>query len=424
MNLLMHLLKEWLMDMGLGSGWSVFLASVATLISIAFIAFFIYFLLKRILIQLIIVLVRKSKTSWDDRLLDRKFFHGAAHFAPAFLLYFTSGFAADDVPWLPGLISKFAVLYILATAIFVFNAFLNAVNDIYDENNYAKDRPIKGFIQLAQIIVYVVGVIMMIASAFGKEPTAIFAGLGAMAAVIILVFKDTILGFVASIQLSANNMVKKGDWIEMPGYGADGTVEDITLTTVKVRNWDKTITTVPTYSLVSQSFNNWKGMEESGGRRIKRSLRIDMNSVRFCDAKMLERFSENRLLKEYIENKREEIKKDNHSKGIGEDDWINGRQLTNLGIFRKYLENYLRQHPLIHDDMTFLVRHLQPTEKGIPMEIYVFSKDQVWANYEAIQADIFDHVLAILSWFELRVFQNPTGHDFRSLKETTAGNSH
>jgi len=423
MNLLMRFLKEWFISLGLGDGSSVFLASFATLMAISILAFWVYSLLKRILIQMIIVLVRKSKTTWDDKLLNRRFFHGAAHFAPAFLFYFSSGFAAADVPWLPDLLSRLAVLYIWGTAIFVFNAFLNAVNDIYEEHSYAKDSPIKGFIQLAKIIVFVIGAIMIVSSTFGKEPTAIFTGLGAMAAVIILVFKDTILGFVASIQLSANNMVKKGDWIEMPAFGADGTVEDITLTTVKVRNWDKTITTVPTYSLVSQSFNNWKGMEESGGRRIKRSLRIDMNSVCFCDAKMLDRFCENLLLKDYIEKRREEIKNDNLKKGIREDDWLNGRQLTNLGIFRKYLENYLHHHPLIHDEMTFLVRHLQPTEKGIPLEIYVFSKDQVWANYEAIQADIFDHVLAILPWFELKVFQNPTGNDFRFFKESKGDSS-
>ena len=236
-----------------------------------------------------------------------------------------------------------------------------------------------------------------------------------MAAVLMLVFKDTILGFVASIQLSANKMVKPGDWIEMPSHNADGTVEDISLNTVKVRNWDKTIATVPTYALVSESFRNWKGMEESGGRRIKRSINIDMNSVRFVDEDMVKKFRNISLLKEYIENKEIEIIQYNKEKQIDDSVLVNGRRMTNLGTFRKYVEEYLHNHPKIHNEMTFLVRHLQPTERGLPIEIYVFSNDQAWANYEAIQADIFDHILAVIPEFGLKVFQNPSGSDFLNI---------
>jgi len=230
-----------------------------------------------------------------------------------------------------------------------------------------------------------------------------------------LVFKDTILGLVASIQLSGNKMVSVGDWISMPKYDADGDVIDISLNTVKIQNWDKTIATIPTYALVTNSFNNWKGMEESGGRRIKRSINIDMQSVHFIDDAMLNKYREIKILKTYIEERLKEIDEFNKKIGSDNSDTLNARQLTNLGTFRKYLEFYLRNHIDINQDMTFLVRHLQPTEKGIPIEIYVFSSDQRWSNYEAIQADIFDHILAVIPEFGLRVFQNPTGEDWKGL---------
>jgi miniconductance mechanosensitive channel len=220
---------------------------------------------------------------------------------------------------------------------------------------------------------------------------------------------------VASIQLSANKMVTVGDWISMPKYSADGTVLDISINTVKVQNWDKTIATIPTYALVSESFNNWKGMEESGGRRIKRSINIDMKSVGFLTGEQIEKLRKFYLLRDYINEKEKDIEQYNKSLKLEDSEVTNGRKMTNLGTFRKYLENYLHQHPKIHQDMTFLVRHLQPTEKGLPIEIYVFSNDQAWANYEAIQADIFDHILAIIPEFGLRVFQNPSGDDFRQL---------
>jgi miniconductance mechanosensitive channel len=239
--------------------------------------------------------------------------------------------------------------------------------------------------------------------------------LGAVAAILLLVFKDTILGFVASIQLSANDMVRIGDWITMNSHNADGTVTEITLNTVKVQNWDKTISTIPTYALVSESFSNWRGMEESGGRRIKRHVNIDMRSVKFNTPEMNEKFKKIIYLKDYIEKRQMEIEQFNKENNIDSSITVNGRRMTNLGTFRKYLEMYLYYHPKIHNDLTFLVRQLQPYENGIPIEIYVFSNDQQWASYESIQADIFDHILAVIPEFELRVFQNPTGEDFKSL---------
>jgi len=256
---------------------------------------------------------------------------------------------------------------------------------------------------------------MIISILLERDPTVLLAGLGAMAAILLLVFKDTILGFVASIQLSANNMLKIGDWIEMRSHGADGTVTDITLNTVKVQNWDKTISTIPTYALVSESFNNWKGMEESGGRRIKRAVNIDTGSIKFCDAQMLNRFLKFELIRDYVKKKENEVKEYNKTKKLSEDDNISGRRQTNIGIFRKYLEVYLRQHPMVNQDMTFLVRQLHPTPTGLPIEIYVFCKDKAWANYEAIQADIFDHIFAVIPEFELKVFQQPSGSDISNV---------
>jgi len=258
---------------------------------------------------------------------------------------------------------------------------------------------------------------VIIAIIIGKNPMSLLVGLGASAAVLMLVFKDTILGLVASVQLSANNMVKPGDWIEMPSRNADGTVLEITLNTVKVQNWDRTISTIPTYAMVSESFHNWKGMEESDGRRIKRSVFIDKKSVSFCSDEMLERFRKIHILKEYIDEKTAEIKQYNEERGIDSSIPVNGRRLTNIGVFRKYMELYLKNNPKINQEATCMVRQLQPTERGIPMEIYCFSNEKTWVLYEGVQADIFDHVFAIVPEFGLKLFQNPSGDDFRALTQ-------
>jgi miniconductance mechanosensitive channel len=334
--------------------------------------------------------------------------------APAIIVFYSLQFifnAGKLIEFLENLTQVYMVLVVLL----VIDAVLNALHEIYLNLPISRGRHIKGFVQVVKIIFYFIAVIMIISIFSGATPKVLLAGLGTMAAVLILVFRDTILGFVASIQLSANKMVNVGDWIAMPKYNADGDVIDISLTTVKVQNWDKTIATIPTYALVSESFNNWKGMEESGGRRIKRSINIDMKSVKFLDEEQIEKFSKFYVLKEYITKKKKEIKEYNESLNLDIQTVTNGRRMTNLGTFRVYLENYLHNHPKIHQEMTFLVRHLQPSETGIPLEIYVFSKDQAWANYEALQADIFDHILAIMPEFELRVFQNPTGDDFQKL---------
>jgi miniconductance mechanosensitive channel len=293
-----------------------------------------------------------------------------------------------------------------------------AARDIYDRSKLSQGKTIRGYTDAVKIIAYLLAGIFIISTFTDKSPWGIISILGGFTVVLMLVFKDTILGFVASIQLSGHDMVRVGDWIEMGQYGADGDVIDVSIHTVKVRNWDKTITTIPTYALVTNSFKNWRGMSESGGRRIKRSLYIDMTSVKFCSDEMLARFEKFELLKEYLHNKKQELIAHNRERQIDSTQIINGRRQTNLGVLRAYIIAYLRNHPKIHQDMTFLVRHLEPTPHGLPIQIYVFSNDQVWANYEAIQADIFDHLLAAVEEFELRVFQNPTGYDFKDWART------
>jgi miniconductance mechanosensitive channel len=360
-------------------------------------------------------IVRKSKTKIDDILIERGVFRKLAHLIPGFLIYSTAEFIFSDYPVLSDIVTRLALISIIIILLLAIDSFINALHQIYLTMPVSEGRPIKGYVQVVKIIIYFIAIIMIIAVLAKESPNKLLTGLGAMAAVLMLVFKDTILGFVASIQLSANKMVKPGDWIEMPSHNADGPVIDISLNTVKVQNWDKTIATVPTYALVSESFRNWKGMEESGGRRIKRSINIDMNSVRFVDDEMAEKFKKIQVLSDYVVNKEEELQKYNEKHKIDGTILVNGRRMTNLGTFRKYVEEYLHRHPKIHNDMTFLVRQLQPDERGLPIEIYVFSNDQEWANYESIQSDIFDHILAVIPEFDLRVFQSPSGRDFQNL---------
>ncbi|MFA8433014.1 MAG: mechanosensitive ion channel family protein [Marinifilaceae bacterium] len=402
-------LKNWLLTEGLTEYWANVLQSTIAVIVVLILAWISDVVARKILISIISKFVRKSKTTWDDIMLERKVFNRISHFAPALIIYFSANMV--DYPGLEELIQGTAKIYMIVLSLLLMDTFLSASNDIYNTMPVSRTRPIKGYIQIVKIFFYALGIISIFAMLFDKDPLKIIAGMGAFAAVLILVFKDTILGFVASIQLSANKMVSIGDWISMPSHNADGTVIDISLNTVKVQNWDKTISTVPTYALVSESFYNWKGMEESGGRRIKRHLNIDMKSIHFLSEEEINRFENINLISDYIRKIRDEIKRANPANEIP----VNQKRLTNVGTFRKYVEAYLQEHPKIHNDMTFLVRQLQPTSMGLPLEIYVFSNDQEWANYEAIQADIFDHILAIVPEFDLKVFQNPTGDDFSKL---------
>lgn len=408
-------LKEIMVqDWGLSVDLAKWLHVLFFLLLIGLVSWVVDQITKQVIVNVIKRIVRKTTNQYDDILVEKGVFNRLAHLAPALVVFYMLPSIMIDFPSSVELLQELVGMYMILIGILVFVSLLNAANEMYNRRDTASQIPIKGYIQVVQIFLILVGLIWALSVLFDFSLKGFFAGLGAFAAVLILVFKDTILGVVASIQISANKMMRIGDWISMPSRNADGTVLDITVNTVKVQNWDKTIATIPTYALVTESFHNWRGMEESGGRRIKRSINVDMSSVKFCSPEMLERFGKMHLIADYVKTRQEEIKRYNEELQVDESVPVNGRRMTNLGTFRKYLEEYLKNHPKIHTEMTFLVRQLQPGDKGIPLEIYVFSNDQAWANYEAIQADIFDHILAIMPEFELRVFQNPTGHDFNA----------
>ena len=402
-------LKDWLINQGITENFAIIIQSTIAVIVVIFLAWLSDIISRKVLITIITKLVRKTKTHWDDILLERRVFNKISHFAPALIIFFSASLINQSTTGI--FIERATLIYMIILSLMLIDAFLSATNDIYNTLKISRTRPIKGYIQIVKIFFYIIGCISIVGIIINETPTVVLGTMGAFAAVLILVFKDTILGFVASIQLSANKMVSIGDWISMPSKNADGTVIDISLNTVKVQNWDKTISTIPTYSLVSESFNNWKGMEESGGRRIKRHINIDIKSIHFLSNEEIEIAEKIKLISNYISEKKEEIKQANPDNEIP----VNQKRITNIGVFRKYIEAYLQNHPRIHNDMTFLVRQLQPSEKGLPIEIYVFANDQRWANYEAIQSDIFDHILAIVPEFNLNVFQNPTGDDFNKL---------
>lgn len=408
--------ENWLRDLGIAQGQVDLVMLVLGLIAIAIVAVILNFIAKQIILRTVVALIKRSKTEWDDPLIEHNVLTRLSHIAPAIAINWLAPlFFFNNEDFVAAL--KMGVnIYLIVIFIWVFDSFLNAILTLYNSRQKTRRIPLKGFLQAVKLVVNLIGLIIILSIAFGKSPIYFFSGLGAVTAVLLLVFKDAILGFVAGIQISVNNMVQVGDWIEMPKYSADGDVLDVTLTTVKVQNWDKTITTVPTYALISDSFKNWRGMSEAGGRRIKRSLQIDMNSVQFADEELLEKFKRFGLLKPYLEKKLIEIQEHNESRKELMDELINGRHLTNVGTFRAYCLAYLRNHELIRQDMTLLVRQLQPSPDGLPIEIYVFTKDIRWAFYEDIQADIFDHLLAVIPQFELRVFQKPTGKDLESLK--------
>lgn len=361
---------------------------------------------------------KRTKNQWDDLIVDRKIINKLMHLIPAILVYVLLPLAIpkEELPSLLGILRMICSIYIVAVLLRFINASLNLLLEIYNRKESFKNKPLKGFVQIIQVIVFFIGFIIIISILIGKSPATLFAGLGASAAILTLVFKDTILGFVAGIQLSANDMLRQGDWITMSKYGADGTVIEVTLNAIKVRNFDNTITTIPPYALVSDSFQNWRGMQDSGARRIKRSINIDMNSVHFCTPEMLDRFRKIALITNYIDSKEEELKKYNKEHNIDASIRVNGRRQTNIGVFRAYLVSYLKNHPNVNSNLTCMVRQLQPTEKGIPMELYFFAATTQWIPYEDIQSDVFDHIMAVVPEFGLQVFQGVAGSDLRHLK--------
>ena len=384
----------------------------------ALLALLANFVAKKLILAAIAKLVKRSKTDWDDALLDRHVFRRFSHLAPAVVIYavgpvFFLGYARVVL-----LLQKGSYIYLVLIGLLVLDGLLNAVVDIYRKFEVSRKLPIRGFCQVIKIIVSVVAGLAVLSICIDKEIWPLLTGMGAFTAVLMLVFKDSILGLVAGIQLTSNNMVHIGDWIEMPKYGADGDVIDITLTTVKIQNFDKTVSTVPAYALISDSFKNWRGMSEADGRRIKRSVNIDTSSIKFCDEKMIERFKKFHFIKDYIECREKEIADWNREKNIDSSQPVNGRRMTNIGVLRAYITEYLRNSPNLNKDMTMMVRQLEPTSQGLPLQIYTFCSDKRWVYYEGVQADIFDHILAIIPEFDLRVYQQPAGSDIcRFLKK-------
>jgi miniconductance mechanosensitive channel len=371
----------------------------------------------------------RTKSTWDDRLIDRKVFARIAHVVPGVIVYYgiarTLGVspaeaeaAASTTAFVAALAQRVALSFIVITVAMSASAFLEAVNDIYNESYHdAKNRPIKGYLQVVSLVLYIAAGVVVVSILADQSPVVFLSGLGALTAVLMLVFRDTILSLVASLQIMSNDMIRIGDWVEMPQANADGDVVDIALHTVKIQNWDKTISTIPTYKFITDSFKNWRGMSESGGRRIKRSLSLDVSSIRFLEPEEIERLSRFELLRDYMAHKRDELARSE----VEEDkERASGviplrRRLTNVGTFRAYVFAYLQANPKVHKDMTLLVRQLAPTSKGLPIELYCFTNDIAWASYEGIQADIFDHLFAVLPEFGLQAFQEPAGRDFKQL---------
>ncbi len=411
---MLNIITSWFSTHGFDPALAELMARGATAASILVVCIIANFVAKHLIVRGLGYLISQTENQRDDIFMERKVLSRLAHFAPAVVVYLLAPVALEGYESLITLMSNIIFIYMIFLGMLFIDSLLNALVDIYRTFDASRNIPIKSFVQIAKLVVFLIGTIFIISIILGKTPLYLISGLGALTAVLMLVFKDTLLGFVAGIQLTTNKMLARGDWLEMPKHNADGVVLDVTLTTVKVQNWDKTITTVPTYALISESFKNWRGMSESAGRRIKRAIYIDINSIKLCDDAMLKRFQKITLIGDYLDTKINEITAYNKNNQIGDDALINGRRLTNVGTFRAYVEAYLKEHPLINKNMTFLVRQLAPTEHGLPIEIYVFCRDKVWRNYEAIQADIFDHLLAVAPEFDLRVFQIAAGSDFRA----------
>ncbi len=379
----------------------------------------------------------RTKSTWDDRIIERKVFARIAHVVPAVLAYYGIGLALGVTPadivsatdpsaltttpaaliLLTTLVQRTSLAFIVVTVAVAFASLLEAANDIYNESyTDAKSRPIKGYLQVVSLLSYIAAGVVVVSVLAQVSPVAFLSGLGALTAVLMLVFKDTILSLVASIQIMSNDMIRIGDWVEVPQSNADGDIIDIALHTVKIQNWDKTISTIPTHKFIGESFKNWRGMSESGGRRIKRAIKLDVNTIRFLTEEEIERLSRFEVLRGYMRQKREALAEhDASSEGSDSDLIPERRRLTNIGTFRAYVLNYLKAHPSIHDGMTLLVRQLVPDPQGVPIEIYCFSNDTDWGNYEDLQGDIFDHLFALLPEFGLRAFQEPAGSDFAKL---------
>ena len=401
------LLKDWLSNYlpSAAPYLAVALLITATLIS----GVLAYVIARWVIVRLIHYFIRASRTRWDDALMKAHFFSTTAHIAPAAVVHYSGKILFADAGQQS--IQQVGLTYMVLVGTLACDAFIRAAASIYGTLEASRTNPIKGFVQGVRVFIYAIGIALLLSIFLDRTIWGLVGGIGAVTAVVLLVFRDSILGLVASLNIVVNDLVDIGDWIEMPKFGADGDVVDITLTTVKVQNFDKTITNIPTYALTSESFKNWRGMKVTGGRRIKRAIAIDTKTIKFLTQEMFDRLSRSKLLGEYLDRKQKEVGQHREEDEGNAPDTIDARRLTNIGTFRAYVESYLERHPKLRNDMTWLVRQLPVTETGLPIEIYAFSSETEWREYERIQADIFDHLLAVLSKFELRVFQNPTSYE-------------
>ncbi|MCK9460573.1 MAG: mechanosensitive ion channel family protein [Proteobacteria bacterium] len=394
----MHFLERWIDGCGV-HGWPcTALAWVGVAVALVLLSLLTYWFGRGVIGRILAFVIRRTETQWDDALLRRRLFVRLSHLGPAFVLFA----CAPLLPPADRVLERAAIVYFMAIGLLASLSFLDAAVDIYATYPVSKQRPIKGLVEIVKILLILFIGVLALAVILDRSPWIVLSGLGAMTAVLLIVFKDSLLGFVAGVQLTVNDMVAIGDWIEMPKYGADGEVVDLTLHTVKVRNWDMTITTVPSYALVSDSFKNWRGMARAGARRIKRAVHLDLASVRFCTSEMIDRYAKEPILAEGMaELKRAAV--------------AQNRPITNVGVFRAYVEAFLRAHPRVNREMTLIVRELDPGPNGLPLELYCFAADPKWASYEAVQADLVDHIVAKAPEFDLRVFQLPSGADLEKL---------
>ncbi|MBF4984200.1 mechanosensitive ion channel [Nonlabens mediterrranea] len=408
-----HFIYDYLIETGMSTVYAKYLNMIILLIALLVIAFLIDYIIKKIFIQLFTQFTVKTKTNFDNFLVSNKVPQNIAHIIPLIFGLEFIPIVFQDFPYFENMVEKGFKVFAIILTLWIARSLLNALKDYFKTVPQLKDKPIDSYIQVFMIFAWVIGTLSAIAIITSIEFIKFFTTLGAASAIIILVFRDTILGFVASIQVSINDMVRIGDWITFEKYGADGDVIEINLSTVKVQNFDKTITTIPTYALISDSFKNWRGMERAAGRRIKRSLNIKLDSVSYLTVDEVNTLKNIDLISSYLENKQSDIDQYNTENRINKEVLLNGRNLTNIGVFRKYLETYIENHSGVNKDMMIMVRQLAPTAHGIPIEIYAFSSDKRWKNYEYIMADIFDHTIAAVPYFNLEIFEYPSNSSFK-----------
>jgi len=385
--------------------------------SIIVLSFFVWITARKFVNSIVKQAVKKTKNRWDDIIFEKKVFIKLANIAPAIVIYSSSYIFTDSEE----LIKRLVLSYIVVVILSVFKSLSSAALEIYESFEISKEKPLKGVVQIIVILAYLIGTVIILSIILGKSPALLLSGLGAMTAILMLIFRDTILGFVAGIQIVSNNSIRKGDWIVMSKYDADGDVIDIALHAVKVQNWDRTIVSIPTHKFLEESFTNWRGMVESGGRRICRNINIDMSSIHYLRESEIAELKKIQLISGYLEKRTKEIEKWNEENHADTTMPVNGRRLTNIGTFREYVKQYLVQRKDLRQDMTMIVRQLSPDENGLPLQIYVFTATTAWVEYEAVQSDIFDHLLASVEFFGLKVFQNPSGNDIRTFSTQING---